>query len=43
MPLLQSIHFACEDSFQTALYAFVAAAQASEEGGASGAAIFAVL
>lgn len=43
MPLMKSLHFAFEDSFQTLLYAMVASAQASQEGGASGAALFAVL
>jgi hypothetical protein len=43
MPFLQALHFACEDSFQTILYATVAEAQAGGQAGASGATVFAVL
>jgi hypothetical protein len=43
LPFLQALHFACEDSFQTILYATVAGAQAGGHAGASGATVFAVL
>jgi hypothetical protein len=43
LPFMQALHFACEDIFQTILYATVAGAQAEGHAGASGATVFAVL